>query len=61
MSLSDEIFSMLTHGTELENSFVKIERCEVCFDLPKEDFGDFGDFGDYYQTGLSICLSASYK
>ena len=26
-----------------------------------EDFGDFGDFGDYYQTGLSICLSASYK
>ena len=22
---------------------------------------DFGDFGDYYQTGLSICLSASYK
>ena len=24
MSLSDEIFSMLTHGTELENSFVKM-------------------------------------
>ena len=38
MSLSDEIFSMLTHGTELENSFVKIERCEACFNLPKEDF-----------------------
>ena len=41
MSLSDEIFSMLTHGTELENSFVKIERCEACFNLPKEDFVDF--------------------
>ena len=38
MSLSDEILSMLTHGTELENSFVKIERCEACFNLPKEDF-----------------------
>ena len=46
MSLSDEIFSMLTHGTELENSFVKIERCEACFDLPKEDFGDFGNKND---------------
>ena len=42
MSLSDEIFSMLTHGTELENSFVKIERCEACFNLPKEDFTYFG-------------------
>ena len=38
MSLSDEILSMLTHGTELENSFVRIERCESCFNLPKEDF-----------------------
>ena len=38
MSLSDEILSMLTHGTELENSFVRIERCEACFNLPKEDF-----------------------
>ena len=38
MSLSDEILSMLTHGTELENSFVRIERCETCFNLPKEDF-----------------------
>ena len=38
MSLSDEILSMLTHGTELENSFVRIERCETCFNLPKEQF-----------------------
>ena len=38
MSLSDEILSMLTHGTELENSFVRIERCESCFNLPKEQF-----------------------
>ena len=38
MSLSDEILSMLTHGTELENSFVRIERCESCFNLPKEHF-----------------------
>ena len=38
MSLSDEILSMLTHGTELENSFVRIERCETCFNLPKEEF-----------------------
>ena len=38
MSLSDEILSMLTHGTELENSFVRIERCESCFNLPKEEF-----------------------
>ena len=38
MSLSDEILSMLTHGTELENSFVRIERCEAIFNLPKEDF-----------------------
>ena len=40
MLLSDEILSMLTHGTELENSFVKIERCEDCFNLPKEDIED---------------------
>ena len=40
MLLSDEILSMLTHGTELENSFVKIERCEDCFNLPKEDVED---------------------
>jgi ATP-binding cassette subfamily C (CFTR/MRP) protein 1 len=38
MSLSDEILSMLTHGTELENSFVRIERCESCFNLPKEQY-----------------------
>ena len=46
MSLSDEILSMLTHGTELENSFVKIERCEACFNLPKEDFEKFENKND---------------
>ena len=46
MSLSDEILSMLTHGTELENSFVKIERCEACFNLPKEDFGKYENKND---------------
>ena len=29
---------MLTHGTELENSFVRIERCESATHLPKENF-----------------------
>ena len=46
MSLSDEILSMLTHGTELENSFVKIERCEACFNLPSEDFEKFENKND---------------
>jgi ABC-type multidrug transport system fused ATPase/permease subunit len=30
---------MLTHGTELENSFVRVERCESATHLPKENFG----------------------
>ena len=38
LSISDEILSMLTHGTELENSFVRIERCESATHLPKEKF-----------------------
>ena len=29
---------MLTHGTELENSFVRIERCESATHLPKENY-----------------------
>ena len=36
--ISDEILTMLTHGTELENSFVRIERCESATHLPKENF-----------------------
>ena len=35
LNISDEILSMLTHGTELENSFVRIERCESATHLPK--------------------------
>ena len=37
-NISDEILTMLTHGTELENSFVRIERCESATHLPKENF-----------------------
>ena len=37
-NISDEILTMLTHGTELENSFVRIERCESGTHLPKENF-----------------------
>ena len=38
LSISDDILTMLTHGTELENSFVRIERCESATHLPKENF-----------------------
>ena len=38
LSLSDDILAMLTHGTELENSFVRIERCESATHLPKENY-----------------------
>lgn len=38
LSISEEILVMLTHGTELENSFVRIERCESATHLPKENY-----------------------
>ena len=38
LNISEEILNMLTHGTELENSFVRIERCESATHLPKENF-----------------------
>ena len=40
LSLSGDILEMLTHGTELENSFVRVERCESATHLPKENYGD---------------------
>ena len=39
LSISEDILVMLTHGTELENSFVRVERCESATHLPKENFG----------------------
>ena len=38
LNISEEILTMLTHGTELENSFVRIERCESATHLPKENY-----------------------
>ena len=38
LNISEEILVMLTHGTELENSFVRIERCESATHLPKENY-----------------------
>ena len=38
LNISEEILIMLTHGTELENSFVRIERCEAATHLPKENY-----------------------
>ena len=38
LNISDEILTMLTHGTELENSFVRIERCESATHLIKENY-----------------------
>ena len=40
LSISEDILVMLTHGTELENSFVRIERCESATHLPKEKYGE---------------------
>ena len=40
LSISEDILIMLTHGTELENSFVRVERCESATHLPKENFGN---------------------
>jgi len=40
LSISEDILVMLTHGTELENSFVRVERCESATHLPKENFGN---------------------
>ena len=40
LSISEDILTMLTHGTELENSFVRVERCESATHLPKENFGN---------------------
>ena len=39
LSISEDILIMLTHGTELENSFVRVERCENATHLPKENYG----------------------
>ena len=39
LSISEDILVMLTHGTEVENSFVRVERCESATHLPKENFG----------------------
>ena len=38
LNISDEILTLLTHATELENSFVRVERCESATHLPKENF-----------------------
>ena len=38
LNISEEILIMLTHGTELENSFVRIERCESATHLIKENY-----------------------
>ena len=40
LSISEDILVMLTHGTELENSFVRVERCESATHLPKEKYGE---------------------
>ena len=40
LNISEDILVMLTHGTELENSFVRVERCESATHLPKENYGN---------------------
>ena len=38
LRMSDEILTLLSHGTDLQNSAVRVERCELYTNLPKENF-----------------------
>ena len=46
LNISEEILTMLTHGTELENSFIRVERCELATHLPKENFTGTAEIND---------------
>ena len=60
LSISEDILVLLTHGTELENSFVRIERCESATHLPKENYEGSNDIKEKIEFEGDIELDHLY-